>query len=151
MLTLFFVIKSFIILYYCLISRICFCRLMYSRMHCNTYITINNPCILINFLLQCNSQECVTDNHTHYCAMNEFYFVKFSKKIIICIPRIYFKLKGLKGCFRLPSRHFNHTTRENYNKVILATWRKCLGSHLCQVLQQVFSGMRCCSFCLRKK
>lgn len=127
MLTLFFVIKCFIILYYCSISRMCFCRLMYFRLHCNTDITINNPCILINFLLQCNSQKYVTDKHTHYCAMNKFYFMKVFKKIIICIPRIYFKLKGLKSCFRLPSRHFKPHYYKNYNKVILVTLEEMLG------------------------
>lgn len=42
--------------------------------------------------------------HFHYCAIKNPFCELFLKKIIICISRIIFKLKGIKKCFKLPPR-----------------------------------------------
>lgn len=42
--------------------------------------------------------------HFHYCAIKNPFCEHFFKKIIICISRIIFKLKGIKKCFKLPPR-----------------------------------------------
>lgn len=62
----------------------------YLRLYYNIYITTSNLCKSTNFFLQCNSKVSMplVTTHISYCVMKEIntsYFVKFSKKTIICI------------------------------------------------------------------
>lgn len=80
----------------------------------NIYITISNLCKSTNFFLQFNSKVStpMVTTHISYCVMKEIntsYFVKFSKKTIICISGVYFQTEWHKELLQIASKAFKTT------------------------------------------